>query len=168
MKLGLQKFEHRKASQREAFGVLSFKCAPSRRNVELFAWRLRGCDEVYGCRDTKEKPQFQSNKIICFKLFTHLQWSSFSRIIKINDAKQIKLKSIIICPACGFRKEKNMPEDSCQFFYKCENCKIILIPQKGDCCVFVRMLGFLARHFMQIIVVVAKIQNLIHSVLYFA
>ncbi len=50
--------------------------------------------------------------------------------------KEIKLKSVITCPACGFEKEETMPEDSCQFFYECENCKTILKPLKGDCCVF--------------------------------
>jgi len=50
--------------------------------------------------------------------------------------KQIQLKSIIACPSCGFTKEVTMPEDSCQFFYECGNCKAILKPLKGDCCVF--------------------------------
>jgi hypothetical protein len=46
------------------------------------------------------------------------------------------LKSIITCPACGFAKEEEMPVDACQFFYKCEQCDIILKPLSGDCCVF--------------------------------
>ncbi|MBA4410228.1 MAG: GDCCVxC domain-containing (seleno)protein [Bacteroidota bacterium] len=50
--------------------------------------------------------------------------------------KIIQLNSIITCPNCGFAKEETMPEDSCQFFYECENCKTVLKPQKGDCCVF--------------------------------
>lgn len=50
--------------------------------------------------------------------------------------KEIKLQSIINCPECGFQKEVTMPEDSCQFFYECENCKTVLKPKKGDCCVF--------------------------------
>jgi len=29
-----------------------------------------------------------------------------------------------------------MPEDSCLFFYSCENCGTKLKPLPGDCCVF--------------------------------
>lgn len=50
--------------------------------------------------------------------------------------KMTILISTITCPICGFSKEEVMPTDSCQFFYECENCKIVLKPQKGDCCVF--------------------------------
>jgi hypothetical protein len=46
------------------------------------------------------------------------------------------LNSIITCPVCGYEKEELMPEDSCQFFYECENCKTTLKPKQGDCCVF--------------------------------
>lgn len=48
----------------------------------------------------------------------------------------IQTQSIITCPNCGFRKEETMPMDSCQFFYKCENCHTILKPKQGDCCVY--------------------------------
>jgi hypothetical protein len=50
--------------------------------------------------------------------------------------KQIILKSTVTCPVCGFQKEETMPEDSCQIFYNCENCKTMLKPKKGDCCVY--------------------------------
>ena len=49
---------------------------------------------------------------------------------------EIKLQSIITCPACGFSKEETMPTDACQFFYNCSNCGVMLKPKKGDCCVF--------------------------------
>lgn len=29
-----------------------------------------------------------------------------------------------------------MPADYCQFMYQCEQCKTVLRPLKGDCCVF--------------------------------
>ena len=48
----------------------------------------------------------------------------------------IIVKSIITCPNCGHKKEETIPEDSCQFFYECENCKSVLKANKGDCCVF--------------------------------
>ena len=41
-------------------------------------------------------------------------------------------KSVITCPTCGFNKEETMPEDSCQFFYECENCHTVLVV-KGVC-----------------------------------
>ncbi|HAP34845.1 MAG TPA: hypothetical protein DCQ28_02470 [Bacteroidetes bacterium] len=46
------------------------------------------------------------------------------------------LRSIICCPECGFQKEETMSTDSCQYFYECTNCKMLLKPRNGDCCVF--------------------------------
>lgn len=51
-------------------------------------------------------------------------------------AKTIELKSTITCPKCGHKKEEIMPTDACQFFYECENCKTLLKPKEGDCCVY--------------------------------
>jgi len=48
----------------------------------------------------------------------------------------IILQSTITCPNCGYKKEETMPTDSCQYFYKCENCNEVLKPTLGDCCVF--------------------------------
>jgi len=49
---------------------------------------------------------------------------------------KIETKSIITCPNCGHQKEETMATDACQFFYECKNCKTILRPKKGDCCVY--------------------------------
>ena len=46
------------------------------------------------------------------------------------------LKSELTCPDCGNKKVEEMPTESCQFFYECENCKKILRPNEGDCCVY--------------------------------
>ena len=48
----------------------------------------------------------------------------------------VELKSTITCPNCGHRKEEEMPITACQFFYECDNCKKILKPNPGDCCVY--------------------------------
>lgn len=48
----------------------------------------------------------------------------------------INLESIITCPQCGNKKTETMSTDACQYFYECENCKSLLKPIKGDCCVF--------------------------------
>lgn len=49
---------------------------------------------------------------------------------------EVILKSILQCPQCGHGKEEEMPREACQFFYECENCKKIIKPLKGHCCVF--------------------------------
>lgn len=49
---------------------------------------------------------------------------------------EVILKSTITCPQCGFQKKENMPVDACQYFYTCEQCKTVLKPKSGDCCVF--------------------------------
>ncbi len=45
-------------------------------------------------------------------------------------------KAILECPECGLYQKVEMPTDACQFFYKCVNCKTMLKPKEGDCCVF--------------------------------
>lgn len=47
-----------------------------------------------------------------------------------------QLIATITCPKCGHKKEETMPTDACQFFYECENCKKVLKPLEGDCCVY--------------------------------
>ena len=49
---------------------------------------------------------------------------------------KLVLESVLTCPACGFGKTEAMPTDACQFFYKCDGCKTLLKPKRGDCCVF--------------------------------
>ncbi|KAA3638532.1 MAG: hypothetical protein DWQ02_05015 [Bacteroidetes bacterium] len=49
---------------------------------------------------------------------------------------EIVLHSTITCPNCGYEKEETMPTEACQFFYECKNCKVIIKPKEGDCCVF--------------------------------
>lgn len=49
---------------------------------------------------------------------------------------KIQLKSEITCPNFGHKKVEEMPTNACQFFYECENCKTVLKPYDGDCCVF--------------------------------
>lgn len=55
---------------------------------------------------------------------------------KVIDGKKVELESIITCPKCGHKKKEIMPTDACQFFYGCENCKTVLKPKEGDCCVY--------------------------------
>lgn len=47
-----------------------------------------------------------------------------------------KLESTLTCPQCGYSQTETMPTDACQFFYDCKNCRVILRPLEGDCCVY--------------------------------
>jgi hypothetical protein len=49
---------------------------------------------------------------------------------------ELRLESVLVCPVCGSAKRETMPIDACQFFYECVNCKTLLRPKAGDCCVF--------------------------------
>ncbi|QBH96364.1 hypothetical protein EKN56_08110 [Limnobaculum zhutongyuii] len=46
------------------------------------------------------------------------------------------LESTLTCPHCGFSRKETMPTDACLFYYECLNCKVMLRPKPGDCCVF--------------------------------
>ncbi|MEP6850490.1 MAG: GDCCVxC domain-containing (seleno)protein [Acidobacteriota bacterium] len=46
------------------------------------------------------------------------------------------LESVLKCPKCGFQKTEIMPTDFCVFYYECTNCKELLRPLPGDCCVY--------------------------------
>ncbi len=48
----------------------------------------------------------------------------------------LKLVSTITCPFCGHQRTETMPTDARQYFYECHNCKALLKPRAGDCCVF--------------------------------
>ncbi|HXA47770.1 MAG TPA: GDCCVxC domain-containing (seleno)protein [Burkholderiaceae bacterium] len=48
----------------------------------------------------------------------------------------ILLESVITCPHCSFAKREVMPTDVCLFYYECSNCRNLLRPNAGDCCVF--------------------------------
>src|ERR1700751_739578 len=65
--------------------------------------------------------------------------SEESRILKNpsqSGMSEVLLESVLLCPVCGFAKRETMPSDACQFFYECSNCKTLLRPKPGDCCVF--------------------------------
>src|SRR5271165_2443929 len=49
---------------------------------------------------------------------------------------EVLLESVLVCPVCGFAKQETMPTDACQYFYERSNCKMLLRPKPGDCCVF--------------------------------
>jgi hypothetical protein len=50
--------------------------------------------------------------------------------------RTLLLESVLTCPKCGFGKRETMRLDACQFYYECSNCRGLLRPNAGDCCVF--------------------------------
>lgn len=48
----------------------------------------------------------------------------------------LKLQSTLTCPHCEHQHEETMPTTTCLYFYECKNCKTILKPKPGDCCLF--------------------------------
>jgi len=69
-------------------------------------------------------------------LFAYSGYSFWQKKTRVEAAPQVILQSRITCPLCGFSKNETMPTNACQFFYDCENCKTVLKPLAGDCCVF--------------------------------
>ena len=52
------------------------------------------------------------------------------------DGKTVVLESVLTCPECGAAALEVMPTDACVFFYECKQCRKLLRPNRGDCCVF--------------------------------
>ncbi|MFN0164243.1 MAG: GDCCVxC domain-containing (seleno)protein [Burkholderiales bacterium] len=48
----------------------------------------------------------------------------------------VELESTITCPECGHVAKESMPTDACHWFYECVQCRTVLRPKAGDCCVF--------------------------------
>ena len=53
-----------------------------------------------------------------------------------KQSKDPSLFSEITCPECKHTKTEKLPTEVCQVSYTCENCKKVLHPDDGDCCVF--------------------------------
>ena len=52
------------------------------------------------------------------------------------SAPRVILQSVVTCPHCGVASTETMPTNACLVFYECRNCKVLLRPNRGDCCVF--------------------------------
>src|SRR3546814_6313542 len=53
-----------------------------------------------------------------------------------HEMSTVVLESTLTCPECGYVKTETMPTNACQWFYECEQCRAVLKPQPGDCCVY--------------------------------
>ena len=49
---------------------------------------------------------------------------------------EVRLQSVLTCPACHHQAEEVMPTIACKFFHECAGCHAVLSPKPGDCCVF--------------------------------
>lgn len=58
---------------------------------------------------------------------------NISRRLNMNA---IVRRSVLTCPECGFAAHATLPTNACQCFKACRNCKALLRPKPGDCCVF--------------------------------
>lgn len=70
--------------------------------------------------------------VFCASIINYFKTTSFQKKVQQN----IQLQTIITCPNCIHQKTETMPTNACMYFYECENCKTILKPLAGDCCVF--------------------------------
>jgi len=48
--------------------------------------------------------------------------------------KKIILESTITCPECGHEQTETMAADTCQWFYECKACGVLLKPKGGVLC----------------------------------
>lgn len=48
----------------------------------------------------------------------------------------VERRSILTCPACGYKATETMPLDACVWSYDCKACGKRLKAKPGDCCVF--------------------------------
>jgi hypothetical protein len=62
-------------------------------------------------------------------IYEHRKFLNFTNMEIVNQ-------STISCPNCGHKQIEIMPTDACQYFYECKNCKTVLKPRQGDCCVY--------------------------------
>ena len=53
-----------------------------------------------------------------------------------TQPRQIEPRSTITCPECGHVETETMPTDACTYYFECPDCKTLLKPLAGDCCVF--------------------------------
>ena len=68
--------------------------------------------------------------------FINRKHKTKDKTCSVIEGKTVELESTITCPKCGHSKNETMQTDTCQFFYECENCKTVLRPKQGDCCVY--------------------------------
>lgn len=68
--------------------------------------------------------------------FAKRKTKSCPNCVPASKTETLIFQSTITCPNCGHSKKETMPHDACQFFYECENCKTVLKPKQGDCCVY--------------------------------
>lgn len=87
------------------------------------------------CADKKEKLSSEDMKSINDGKMEKKYYKDDNKDSTENKM-QPALTSEITCPKCGHKKTETLPTDFCTIAYTCENCKAVLHPKSGDCCVF--------------------------------
>ena len=77
-------------------------------------------------RQVIESARRTAAESVALRAFIH-RYVSESRVV---------LTSTITCPECRAQTVEAMPYDACVFFWECPDCRSIIRPKPGDCCVF--------------------------------
>jgi hypothetical protein len=86
------------------------------------------------CKQSIEHEEDKEATKVTAELLFHSNSLTLGKAVEfMSDYSQ---ESVLVCPVCGFAKAEEMPTGACQFFYECTNCKTLLRPKPGDCCVF--------------------------------
>lgn len=120
-----------KANQSIIGGVVAFIIATSCCWLPALAIALGGISGLTAFSNGLE--QFSSLFMVAGSIL--LIYGGY-QFYKRKEVPKIILDSKITCPNCGHYKVETMPTNACQFFYECENCKTLLKPNEGDCCVY--------------------------------
>ncbi|MFW9990603.1 MAG: GDCCVxC domain-containing (seleno)protein [Candidatus Odinarchaeota archaeon] len=48
----------------------------------------------------------------------------------------VKIETRLKCPHCGLVEVVEMPLDRCIIRHECGYCQSVIVPKKGDCCIF--------------------------------
>jgi hypothetical protein len=59
-------------------------------------------------------------------------WTPVSEVY----VQSLILQSTLTCPHCGHASVETMPTAACIYFHECAQCRVLLRPKPGDCCVF--------------------------------
>lgn len=46
------------------------------------------------------------------------------------------LDSVLTCPNCNHKVKEEMPENTCQYSYRCSSCETVVKTKEGECCVY--------------------------------
>jgi len=63
-------------------------------------------------------------------------YSLMLRYLFPNNKTMMISDSLLTCPNCGNKQPEEMPENTCQYSYRCSSCDEVIKTPKGECCVY--------------------------------